>query len=99
MAITPRTSSAILKDPRAVLILVPLLSDPDVNYIVPWALGQIGDKSAIPPLVVTLSDSSPDMRDLAIEALAQLDAIEALPQIRALLGDNERITHSTASAL
>lgn len=80
-----------LKDPRAVPILVPLLSDPDVNYIVPWALGQIGDKSAIPPLVVTLSDSSPDMRDLAIEALAQLDAIEALPQIRALLGDNERI--------
>jgi HEAT repeat protein len=80
-----------LKDPRAVPILVPLLNDPDVNYIVPWSLGQIGDKSAIPPLVVTLSDSSPDMRVLAIDGLVQLNAKEALPQIRALLGDNEKI--------
>ena len=35
-----------LKDPRAVPILIPLLRDTDVNYIVPWSLGEIGDKSA-----------------------------------------------------
>jgi HEAT repeats len=80
-----------LKDPRAVPILVPLLSDAEVNWVVPWSLGQIGDKSAIPPLVVALSDSSSDMRVLAIDGLVQLNAKEALPQIRALLGDNEKI--------
>jgi HEAT repeats len=80
-----------LKDPRAVPILVPLLSDDQVNWIVPWALGEIGDKSAIPPLITALSDSSPDMRVLAIDALGQLDAKEALPRLRTLLDDNEKI--------
>jgi TonB family protein len=80
-----------LQDARAVPILVPLLKDEEVNWIVPWSLGQIGDKSAIPPLIKTLDDSSPDMRVLAIYSLEQLDAKEALPKIRALLGDNETI--------
>jgi len=55
-----------LKDPRAVPILAPLLKDPDVNYIVPWCLGEIGDRSAIGPLIETLRDEKPDMRVLAI---------------------------------
>jgi hypothetical protein len=80
-----------LKDPRAVPILVPLLSDKEVNWIVPWSLGEIGDKSAIPPLIATLGDKSPDMRVLAIYTLEQLNAKEALPQLRTLLDDNERI--------
>ena len=80
-----------LKDPRAVPILVPLLSDKEVNWIVPWSLGEIGDKSAIRPLILTLRDKSPDMRVLAIYALEELGAKEALPQLRALLDDNERI--------
>ena len=46
-----------LKDPRAVPILVPLLKDEDINLIVPWSLGEIGDKSAIPPLIEMLGDS------------------------------------------
>ncbi len=79
-----------LKDPRAVPILVPLLNDTEVNYIVPWSLGQIGDGSAIQPLMQTLSDSNPSMRVLAIYALVELKATEALPRLRQLLGDNER---------
>jgi HEAT repeat protein len=74
-----------LKNARAVPILVPLLKDQDVNWVVPWSLGEIGDKSAIPPLIATLGDNSPDMRVLAIYALEQFDAMEALPQLRALL--------------
>jgi HEAT repeat protein len=81
-----------LKDPRAVPILVPLLKDQDINWIVPWSLGEIGDKSAIPALIETLDDSSPDMRVLAIDALQQLKAKEALPKIRTLLNDQEK-TH------
>lgn len=77
-----------LKDSRAVPILVPLLKDGDINLIVPWSLGQIGDKAAIPPLIETLEDMrSPNMRLLAIRALVQLNAKEALPKLHALLDD------------
>lgn len=79
-----------LKNPRAVPILVPLLSDPDVQDIVPWSLGQIGDRSAIQPLISTLSDPNPSMRVLAIYGLRDLRATEALPRLRELLYDNER---------
>ena len=79
-----------LKDPRAIPILVPLLNDTEINYIVPWSLGQIGDRSAIQPLIQTLSDSNPSMRVLAIYALVELKATEALPRLRQLLDDNER---------
>jgi HEAT repeat protein len=96
-----------LKDPRAILILVPLLKDPDVNYIVPWSLGQIGDRSAIQPLIRTLSDRDPSMRVLAIHALEDLKSTEALPNLRALLADNERcnfdklesVAHAAQSAI
>ena len=33
-----------LRDPLAIPVLVPLLKDKEVNSIVPWALGEIGDK-------------------------------------------------------
>jgi HEAT repeat protein len=79
-----------LKDPRAVPILVPLLRDKEVNDIVPWSLGEIGDKRAVKPLIEALSDKDPSMRVLAIYALEQLKATEALPRLHDLLGDNEK---------
>src|SRR5215469_18607586 len=79
-----------LKDPRAIPILVPLLTDADVNYIVPWSLAQIGNRSAITPLIASLSDPNPSMRVLAIHALVELKATEALPRLRQLLSDGER---------
>jgi HEAT repeat protein len=83
-----------LKDPRAVPILVRLLKDPDVNYIVPWSLGQIGVRSASPALIGALSDPNPDMRVLAISAIERLGATEALPRLRELLDDAQRSTFS-----
>jgi HEAT repeat protein len=79
-----------LKDPRAVFILVPLLHDQEVNYIVPWSLGEIGDKRAAKPLIEMLSDKDPSMRVLGIFALQALGAREALPRLHDLLADNER---------
>ncbi|HYZ85929.1 MAG TPA: HEAT repeat domain-containing protein, partial [Bryobacteraceae bacterium] len=79
-----------LKDSRAVPILVALLNDPDVNYIVPWSLGQIGHRSAVQPLIGALNDRNPDMRVLAIHALVELKAHQSLPALRLLLNDNER---------
>jgi HEAT repeat protein len=77
-----------LRDPRGVSILVSLLQDSEVNYIVPWALGQIGDRSAITPLLDVLDDENPSMRVLAIYALETLQAKEALPRLKALLNDH-----------
>jgi HEAT repeats len=79
-----------LRDPRAIPILVPLLNDPDVASIVPWALGQIGDKRAIGPLLAALDEDSPTMRVLAIYALETLHAREALPRLIALLNDDRK---------
>ena len=79
-----------LRDPQAVPILVSLLKDPEVNSTVPWALGQIGDKRAVGPLLNALDDDSPSMRVMAIYALEALNANEALPRLVSLLDDNRR---------
>ena len=79
-----------LRDPRAIPILVPLLKDKEVNSIVPWALGQIGDKSAVGPLLDALDEDSPSMRVLAIYALETLNAKEAVPRLISLLDDHRK---------
>jgi len=67
---------------------VPLLNDEDLKFGVVISLGQIGDKSAIPPLMDILNDvRRPYMRLLAIRALEQLEAKEALPTLHALIDD------------
>jgi hypothetical protein len=63
-----------LRDPRAVPFLVPLLKDEEVNLVIPWSLGEIGDKSAITPLMETLDDSSLEMRAASLRALEKLQA-------------------------
>lgn len=79
-----------LKDSRAVPILIQLIHDPEVKDIVPWALGEIGDRRANQPLIEELSDKDPSTRVLAIYALEKLCAREALPRLRELESDQER---------
>jgi HEAT repeat protein len=67
-----------LRDARAVPLLLPLLKDEEVKEIVPWSLGEIGEKSAIPLLVEALSDNSLQMRAAALRSLEKLQAKEAL---------------------
>jgi len=55
-----------------------------------WALGEIGDKRAVGPLINALDDASPSMRVLAIYGLETLNAKEALPRLIALLDDQRR---------
>ena len=76
-----------LRDPRAIDVLLPLLSDEDINYNVAWALGEIGDERAIPGLIEALSNKRALVRSIAINALVKLRATEARPYIEALLSD------------
>ena len=79
-----------LRDPRGVPILASWLKDKEVSSIVPWALGEIGDKSAVGPLLDALDDDNPSLRVLAIYALETLNAKEAVPRLIALLGDHRK---------
>jgi HEAT repeat protein len=78
---------AALPDDRAVDLLLPLLSDRDVNYKVVWALGEIGNTRAVRPLIDALGDREALVRISAIQALVKLHAQDALPHIRALIDD------------
>jgi hypothetical protein len=79
-----------LKDPRGVEWLVPLLDDPQTQSIVPWSLGQIGDKRAIQPLITALDEDDPSMRVLVIYALEALHAKEAVPRLLTLVNDDRK---------
>ena len=79
-----------LRDARALALLVPLLNDPQTQAVVPWALGQIGDKRAVPPLIAALEQDDPSQRVLVIYALEELGAREAIPHLRTLLNDNRK---------
>jgi hypothetical protein len=77
-----------LRDPRGVALLVPLLDDSETKSIVPWSLGQIGDKRAIAPLIAALDNDDPSNRVLVIYALEALDAKEAVPRLMTLIDDD-----------
>ena len=79
-----------LRDRRAVPILTSLLGDTEVNYNVPSGLAKIGDKSAIPALIKSLSSEDPSFRVLLIQALERLDARDAIPALTLLLNDRDR---------
>jgi len=87
-----------LGDPGAVPLLVLFLKDPEINYKVAWALGQIGDRRAVGPLLDALDDESPTMRVAAIHALETLHAQEASPRLISLLNDNSNLVVDAAKA-
>jgi hypothetical protein len=70
--------------------LAPLLNDKDVSYIVPWSLGKIGDARAIAPLMDQLNEKNPSLLVLAMDALADLGAEQALPRLRELSASTEK---------
>ena len=79
-----------LRDPGGVDLLVPLFDDPETQDKVPWALGQIGDKRAIPPLIAALDKDDPTRRVMVIYALEALDAKEAVPRLLTLVNDDRQ---------
>lgn len=78
-----------LRDRRAVDVLVPLLGGDEVAYNAAWALGELGDARAIPPLIHALSSKDAVVRVNAIGSLVKLHATQALPQLAKLFDDTE----------
>lgn len=62
----------VLKDKRAIPILLEYIDDEDVNYALPWTFGQIGDKRAIPALREMLKNGKGDRPVGAAYGLARL---------------------------
>jgi hypothetical protein len=79
-----------LKDPRGVELLVPLLDDPQTQSIVPWSLGQIGDRRAIQSLIAALDKDDPSMRVSVIYSLEALHAKDAVPRLLRLFDDHRK---------
>lgn len=77
-----------LRDKGALRTLLPLLRDPDIDYKVAWALGEIGDRSATPNLVQLLEHPDGLYRVIAVNALAKLGAVDAVPALRMLTRDD-----------
>lgn len=91
-----------LKDPRARGPLQRVLQDPDFVLRVKaiWALGEIGDRQAVPALVPLLGDQgavAPDRaapHEAAVEALSKLGESEfALAFAAALRGDRDGLSY------
>ena len=79
-----------VRDPTGIALLVPLLDDPETQLIVPWSLGQIGDKRAIAPLIAALDNDDPSHRVMVIYALETLQAKEAIPRLLMLVNDDRQ---------
>jgi len=81
------------RDARVLAPLVPWLTHEDRHIrgntaFIFGALGQIGDRRAVGPLLDVLDEDNPSMRVLAIYALETLKAKEALPRLTSLLTDH-----------
>lgn len=61
------------------------------------ALGKLGDKGAIRPLIDALQDNNAGVRNNAAFALGELEAKEAVPQLAALLNDIEEWARKSAA--
>lgn len=78
------------RDPVAVSLLTAALdseADSQTRIYLLWALGGIGDSSALPALVNELGSDDPGIRKVAAYALGELGDASALPRLEAMLED------------
>jgi HEAT repeat protein len=76
----------VWKVPEAVPVLVRRLEDPfdQTRAAALWGLGEIGDRTAVDPVLARLSDKAVDVRAQAVNALAELGDPRVRPQLEAL---------------
>jgi arylsulfatase A-like enzyme len=87
-----------LRDPRALEPLIRLLPEVRTRYLVPIALGMIGDERAYDPLVGVLTwDNHADVRDATIQGLGMLGDRRAIPLIVPLVVADPALKFATES--
>lgn len=72
MRIATVTAMGKIKDPRSIPSLIALLDDKEAQVFVIWALGNIGDKSAVSALTDRLGDPDKYVRYNAAQALKKI---------------------------
>ena len=85
----------------ALELLLPLVGHPDSNLrkVIVDTLGKLGDARSISSLIAALKDADANVRGAAAEALARLQAQEAVPELLKLLDDEEWVLFSVVEAL
>ncbi|MCE0523440.1 MAG: HEAT repeat domain-containing protein [Methylacidiphilales bacterium] len=80
---------AMLRDSRAIPVLLKLLDSPDLTTRLDAVkgLGEVGDPSVIPTLRQTLKDPDVNMRGWSIIGLGNLKDTGSLPDLRAIAAD------------
>jgi HEAT repeat protein len=91
---------AILKDPRAIPVLLKMLASPDLTtrLIAVKGLGEAGDPSVIPTLRQTLKDPDVNMRGWSIIGLGHLKDAGSLTDLRAIAADASEPSSIKAAA-
>ena len=77
-------------DPEAVQVLADALAaedDSQTRIYLLWALGRIGDSSAVPTLMGELDSDDSGIRKVAAFALGELGDVVAVPRLEAMLAD------------
>jgi hypothetical protein len=84
------SSAALLVDASYAPVLLGLLAqrrEPDLRTSLVRALGRMRNPDAFDPIAACLHDPSPVMRGHAVEALADLDDVRAIPRLESLRSD------------
>lgn len=83
------TALGLLKNPEAFKPILDMMKDDEVKWAVPQALGELGGKEVIPPLIELLSDFSRSVRMEALKALGKVADPETIPYIKGMVKDDD----------
>lgn len=70
----------------------------DIRARICWILAQLGDKRAVPALLVSLRDQDPDLRSVAAKSLGELGDKQAVQTLITALSEDENVEVRVAAA-
>lgn len=78
-----------MKRPESIQPILELMNDNEVKWAVPQALGEIGGKEVVPPLLELLGDHSRSVRIEALKALGQVNDPDTIPYVKGMVKDED----------
>jgi HEAT repeat protein/class 3 adenylate cyclase len=83
------TAVGKMKRPESIGAILDLMNDGEVKWAVPQALGEIGGKEVVSPLLELLGDASRSVRLEALKALEQVNDPETIPYVKGMVKDED----------